>query len=64
MRLMSPAEKLALVVELSRTAEGFSRAGLRARHPGFDDEQIDVKLAELRLGPELVARVLERRSRR
>lgn len=63
-RRMSPAEKMARMVELSRAAEGFSRAGLRARHPGLDDEQIDVKLAEVRLGPDLVARVLERRSQR
>lgn len=53
-RRMSPGEKLAVVLDLIDTAEGFARAGLRLRHPGEDERAITLRLAELKYGRELV----------
>jgi hypothetical protein len=41
-----------------------SREGLRRRHPAVSEAQLDALFAELVLGKELAARVLEHRSAR
>jgi hypothetical protein len=53
---MTPAEKAARVVALTRTACTLSLAGLRERHPDADEQELLLRLAVLRLGPELVSR--------
>jgi hypothetical protein len=53
----TPAEKLAMVAQLSRMVDQLSIEGLRHRHPGADGDMIRYLRAELRLGPEVAARV-------
>jgi hypothetical protein len=63
-RQMSAADRLQRMLELSRMVDELARAGWRARHPELSEDEITIKLVEQRLGPELAARWLERRSRR
>ena len=53
---MSPAEKAARVVELTRAACTLALAGLRARYPAADERELLLRLAVLRLGAEKVSR--------
>lgn len=55
-RRMAPADKVQHVVELTQGACLLALAGLRARHPGADEPELLLRLAVLRLGPELVER--------
>ena len=55
-RSMSPGQKLALVLDLTDTAESFARAGIRMRHPGADEREVTLRLAELKYGREWLAR--------
>lgn len=57
LRRFLPAEKLAHVARLSRMVDLLSVRGLRQRHADADDRMIRYLRAELRLGPELAARV-------
>ena len=61
LRRFSPAEKLAQVARLSRMVDLLALQGLRQRHTDADDEIIRYLRAELRLGPELAARLHGRR---
>jgi hypothetical protein len=54
---VSPAAKLAQVARLSRMVDRLSIEGLRQRHPDADGDTIRFRRAELRLGPEVAARV-------
>ena len=56
-RRMSPLEKTALVGDLSRTVELLSLAGIRRRHPGASERECLLRLAALKLGPDLARRV-------
>jgi hypothetical protein len=53
---MSPAEKVARMVDLTRVASMLAVAGLRTRHPGADDRELLLRLAVLRLGADSVSR--------
>jgi hypothetical protein len=53
---MSPADKLARMAELTRSANALALAGLRRDYPDASDEELWLRLAVRRLGPELVAR--------
>ncbi len=53
---MSPAEKAARMVDLTRVACTLAVAGLRARHPGADEPEVLLRLAVLRLGADSVSR--------
>jgi hypothetical protein len=53
---MSPAEKSARVVDLTRAACTLALAGLRARHPAADGPELLLRLAALRLGADTVHR--------
>ena len=53
---MSPTDKVARVVALTRAACLLALSGLRARHPGADEPELLLRLAVLRLGAETVAR--------
>ncbi|MGH7699084.1 MAG: hypothetical protein ACREMJ_00970 [Gemmatimonadales bacterium] len=53
---MSPAEKVARTVALTRTACELALAGLRERHPAADERELLLRLAVLRLGTDLVGR--------
>jgi hypothetical protein len=56
-RRLSPAEKLEMVARLSGMVDRLSIEGLKMRHPRATNETIRDLRAELRLGPELAARV-------
>lgn len=53
---MTPAEKAARVVDLTRTACSMALAGLRSRHPAATQAELLLRLAALRLGAETVWR--------
>ena len=53
---MSPAEKAVRVVELTRAACLLALSGLRARHPGAQEQELLLRLAALRLGADAVSR--------
>ncbi len=53
---MSPADKAARVVDLTRAACLLALGGLRARHPAADERELLLRLAVLRLGAATVGR--------
>jgi hypothetical protein len=53
---ITPAEKAARVVDLTRTACSMALAGLRGRHPAASQPELLLRLAALRLGAETVWR--------
>jgi hypothetical protein len=57
-RRMSFAEKLAVIDDLNRTADGLARAGIRERHPNATDEEIRKRLAALWYGREFTVKWL------
>ena len=56
-RRMTPAEKARRVSDLTQGACCLALAGLRARYPHADERELLLRLAVLRLGAPLVARV-------
>ncbi|NNF13206.1 MAG: hypothetical protein HKN72_08285 [Gemmatimonadetes bacterium] len=55
-RQMTPAEKLQRVRDLTKMADRLSLAGLRARHPDDSAVVLSLRLARIRLGPDLFDR--------
>jgi len=53
---MSPAEKAARMVDLTRAACLLALGGLRVRYPAADERELLLRLAVLRLGAETVDR--------
>jgi hypothetical protein len=51
---MTPAEKVARMEDLTRTASILALAGLRERYPEADEHELLLRLAVLRLGADLV----------
>jgi hypothetical protein len=64
LRRMPPWRKLKLVADANRTAQLLCIAGLRGRHPGESEEQLDTRYLCLVLQDELAARVIAERRRR
>ncbi|MBN1140063.1 MAG: hypothetical protein JXM73_26070 [Anaerolineae bacterium] len=56
LRQMPAWRKLALVSEMNRTVRALALAGLRQRYPDAGPAELDRRLADLVLGPELAAR--------
>jgi hypothetical protein len=56
LRHASAARKLAMLGQMNATARQLALQGLRARHPGATEAQLQRYLADLLLGPELAAR--------
>lgn len=56
-REMAPAEKMARVRDLTLTVNQLALARLREIHPGESEGELLLRLAQRRLGAELVARV-------
>ena len=61
LRRMTGPERVAKAFEMSDAARGLSEAGIRHRHPDWDDSRVHHALMELLLGPHLAEAV--RRSR-
>jgi hypothetical protein len=55
-RRMSPAEKFAMVEEMSTDARELARCGIRARHPEYDRDEVEHALHRLLLGDDLADR--------
>ena len=55
-RRMTPAEKADRLRALTLAVNTLALAGLRQRHPKADERELQLRLAVLRLGEELVAR--------
>jgi hypothetical protein len=53
-RRMSPAEKLVRVFDLTSATRELSAARIRAEHPGLSAREIDVRVAALVYGRDLV----------
>lgn len=54
---MTPLEKLQTVSALSRDAQELTLAGIRMRHPGASERECQLRLAEIKIGRELTARL-------
>lgn len=50
-RTMTPAEKLRIFGQLSRTTQELALAGLRRRHPGASSSELRMRLAATRIDP-------------
>ena len=64
LRRLTPSQRLALMDDLTRLAQSLAREGLRRRHPGASEAELDVLFAELVLGRQLAATVQEHRRSR
>lgn len=53
-RQMTPGQKLDMVRQLSMAASEFAAAGLKRRHPDASPHEIEMRLAAIRLGPEVM----------
>ena len=56
-RAMSPQEKLEIILDLCAAGRELTLTGLRMRHPGASDAELELREACLRLGPELARKV-------
>jgi len=61
-RRMSPPEKAAQLRQAWRSARALQLAGLRARFPDEDEQQLEERLAERWLGPELYGKLRASRA--
>jgi hypothetical protein len=57
LRAMEPAERFALVRDLTIAAQELAFSELRTRHPEASDDDLWLKLAARRLGVDVVRRV-------
>jgi hypothetical protein len=55
-RRLGPAGRARLAAELSAKTRELTRAGIRARHPEYTDEQVENALRRILLGDELFHR--------
>jgi hypothetical protein len=53
-RAMSPAEKARHFREACRAVDQLARAGVRARFPDAPDREVRLRIAAMRLGPDLM----------
>jgi site-specific recombinase XerC len=56
-RAMSAAQKLAIVSQLSLATEELATAGIRMRHPGVSERELELRLGALRLDRDTMVRV-------
>lgn len=57
-RQASPARKMSLILDTTRSLQTFMLAGLRERHPNDPPARLRRRFADLWLGPELALRAL------
>lgn len=56
LRRLGPAGRLRMAFELSDNARAVTEAGIRQRHPDWDDRRVRLALIRTVLGPELFER--------
>jgi hypothetical protein len=64
LRCISSSQRLALMDDLTRLARSMAWEGLRRRHPGLAETDLDALFSELVLGRDLAAQVIEHRRAR
>ena len=64
LRRIPPSRRLTLMDDLTQLAQSMCREGLRRRHPGITEAELEALFRELVLGPDLAARLLEHRRAR
>jgi hypothetical protein len=52
-RRMSPSRRLELACQMSDFVRGIVAAGVRSRHPDYDDNQVKLAVIRLTIGDEL-----------
>lgn len=50
---LTPSQRVEEGARLCKVARQFMRAGIRSRHPDYDDEQVEMALARLLWGDDL-----------
>ncbi len=55
-RRMTPHDRVALAIQMSEEARRIAAAGIHARHPEYDGDQVRLALLRLLLGDELFKR--------
>jgi hypothetical protein len=58
-RKMPSWKKFAIVDDLNETVKAFAISGIKQRHPGATQDQIQRMLADIMLGPELSRKVYD-----
>jgi hypothetical protein len=56
-RKRSPSQKVRQVFEMCEMMDGLQRADVRRTHPEADEREVFLRVAERRLGPEIVSKV-------
>ena len=64
LRRIAPSRRPALMDDLTRLVRSMTREGLRRRHPGLAEAELDALFFALVLGPDLAEEVLEHRRAR
>ena len=64
LRRLTARERLAMVDDLTGFVRAMTREGLRRRHPGISEAELDEEFARIVLGDELAARVQANRRAR
>src|SRR5262249_46204355 len=62
-RRMSGEQRVSIAANLSEDVREIARAGIRARHPTYDEEQVRYALFRLLLGEEVFSRAWPRAPR-
>ncbi len=57
LRNLGPARRLRMVFELSKTMRAAYEAGVRHRHPDYDDESVRLAVLRLMVGEELLRQI-------
>jgi hypothetical protein len=60
---MTPAERVALAIEMSDEIRAIAEAGIRRRHPQHTDDEVRAALVAILLGRESAALILGGRGR-
>ena len=55
---LAPWEKVRIMDDLRRTADGLAIVGIRRRHPNADEKEIRLRLAALKYGAEITRKFL------
>jgi hypothetical protein len=55
-RRMTGEERVALALRMSEDLHDFAASGVRSRHPGYSDDEVEAALRRMRLGDDLFRR--------
>ncbi len=64
LRELGPERRLRMALGMSDSARQLARAGIRLRHPGYNERQIETAVRRLVLGEDLADRVWPHRAQR